>query len=216
MRSLDRAAAHEDIFLMGGVNVTDKQFWRCHTKVERFKGDIDYEVQSAGVLIPRSRESGRVILPYDVEERDGNLLVIGGASVQWQTLIGNGTATAAQALTFYNNGNAYISVGDSATAAADTQTELQAATNRLRKPMDATYPLHTDSTGTAGSKSITFRSTFGTSDANYAWQEWGIFNGAGTGGPPTTGQRMLNRKVESLGTKTSAATWVLTITLSLA
>lgn len=183
----------------------DGLFWHCETKVERFWGDPTLE----------ERESG-LVLPYDTQEVPGNVLVIGGASIQWQTLIGNGTATAAQALTYYNNGNAYISVGDSTTAAADTQTELQAATNRTRKAMDATYPLHTDSTGTVGSKSIVFRSTFATTDANYAWQEWGIFNGAGTGGPPTTGGRMLNRKVESLGTKTSAATWVLTITLSLA
>jgi len=183
----------------------DGVMWRCHTMVEKYEGDPTQEERELGL-----------VQPFEVVEREGNLLVIGGASVQWQTLIGNGTGTAGQALTFYNNANAYISVGDSSTAAADTQTELQAATNRTRKAMDATYPQHTDTTGTAGSKSIVFRSTFATTDANYAWQEWGIFNGAGTGGPPTTGGRMLNRKVESLGTKTSAATWVLTITLSLA
>ncbi len=162
--------------------------WHCKTNLQKFDEE--------GVL-------------FEEIEREGNLLVIGGASVQWQTLIGNGTATAGQALTYFNNGNAYIGVGDSATAAADTQTDLQASTNKLRKAQDATYPLHTDTTGTAGSKSITYKSTYGTSDANFAWQEWGIFNAS-------TGGRMLNRKVESLGTKTSSATWVLTITLSLA
>lgn len=194
----------------------DAQLWRCETKVEKFEGPIFHEVKGEGLLVPRSAANGLEIAPFEVVEKDGNVLTIGGASIQWQTLIGNGTTTAAQALTYYNNANAYISVGDSTTAAADTQTELQAATNRTRKAMDATYPLHTDTTGTAGSKSITFRSTFATGDANYAWQEWGIFNGAGTGGPPTTGGRMLNRKVESLGTKTSAASWTITITLSLA
>lgn len=183
----------------------DGLIWRCDTKVERYWGDPTQEERESGLAVP-----------YDVEEISGNLLVIGGASVQWQTLIGNGVTTQGAATGYFNNANACISVGDSTTAAADTQTELQAATNRLRKAMDATYPLHTDTTGTAGSKSIVFRSTFATTDANYAWQEWGIFNGPGTGGPPTTGARMLNRKVESLGTKTSAATWVLTITLSLA
>lgn len=205
-RSLDRAVAKEDLKLSSLVAAHDGQMWRCHTRVDRFWGDPTMEERDSGLVVP-----------YDVTEVEGNLLVIGGASIQWQTLIGNGTGTAGQALTFYNNANAYISVGDnSGTAAADTQTELQAATNRTRKAMDATYPLHTDTTGTAGSKSITFRSTFATTDANYVWNEWGIFNGAGTGGPPTTGGRMLNRKVEALGTKTSAATWVLTITLSLA
>jgi hypothetical protein len=216
MRKLDAAAAREDVFLNGALTLADKQYWRCHTKVDKYEGDIVYDVRGPGLLIPKSADSGKVIEPYAVVEKEGNLLVIGGASVLWENLIVAGSGTAGAANGLFNNSNARISVGDSSTAAADTQTELQAATNRLRKAMDATYPLHTDSTGTAGSKDIVFRSTFATTDANYAWQEWGIFNGPGTGGPPTTGARMLNRKVESLGTKTSAATWVLTITLSLA
>lgn len=178
--------------------------WGCHTRLDKFYGDPTFE----------ERESGLVV-PYDSLEIAGNVLVIGGASVQWQTLIGNGTTTAAQPLTYFNNAQAAIGVGDSVTAAVDTQTNLQAGTNGFRKALDATYPLHTDTTGTAGSKSIVFRSTFATTDANFAWNEWGIFNNIGTGSPPTGG-RMLNRKQEALGTKTSAASWVLTITLSLA
>lgn len=190
----------------------DVQLWRCHTRLDKFEGDIDFAIPKIGgkAVTP----SGLIVEAFDTVERDGNLLTIGGASIQWQTLIGNGTTTAGQALTFFNNANAAIGVGNSTTAAADTQTNLQGAvagTDRFRVAMDATYPQHTDTTGTAGSKSIAFRSTFGTSSANIAWQEWGIFNSATDG----TG-RMLNRKVESLGTKTSAATWVLTITLSLA
>lgn len=172
-------------------NTHEPVMWRCHTKVERYFG-ADSELRAADPSIA----------PDDIVEVEGNLLVIGGASALWERLIGT-------SVTAFDNTNAYLGVGDSTTAAADTQTDLQAATNKLRKAMDATYPLHTDTTGTAGSKSITYRSTFGTSDANYAWQEWAIFNASAAG-------RMLNRKVESLGTKTSAATWTLTVTLSLA
>jgi hypothetical protein len=93
-------------------------------------------------------------------EGEGNLLLIGGASALWQRFIGTG-------VTAFDNSNAYLGVGDSTTAATDTQTDLQAATNKLRKAMDATYPLHTDSTGTVGSKTITYRSTFATADANW-------------------------------------------------
>jgi hypothetical protein len=199
---------------MSASNVEDRQVWRCHTVLDKYEGDIDYALPKHNGRAVRA--DGSIVEAYDSIEVEGNLLVIGGASIQWQTLIGNGVTTQSAATGYFSNANAHISVGDSTTAAADTQTELQAATNRVRKAMDATYPLHTDTTGTAGSKSITFRSTFATGDANFAWQEWGLFNGPGTGGPPTTGARMLNRKVESLGTKTSAATWVLTITLSLA
>lgn len=177
--------------LLRVMNVHDAVKWHCHTKVEKFWGDPTFE----------ERESG-LVAPFDVDERDGNLLVIGGASALWERLVGT-------SVTAFDNTNAYIGVGDSTTAAADTQTDLVAATNKLRKAMDATYPQHTDSTSVVGAKSIVYRSTFATTDANFAWQEWGIFNAAAAG-------RMLNRKVESLGTKTSAATWTLTLTLSLA
>lgn len=207
MRSLDRTMAREDVHVMGAVAASDVQRWRCHTRVDKYEGDIAFAIPGAS----RAIVGDMIVDPFDSIEREGNLLVIGGASVQWQTLIGNGTTTAGQALTYFNNANAALGVGDSTTAAADTQTDLQAATNKLRRAMDATYPQHTDTTGTAGSKSIVFRSTFATADANWAWQEWGVFNS-----PTAATGRMLNRKVESLGTKTSAATWVLTITLSLA
>lgn len=193
-----RAVLNQTAVVGAGIDAHQPIMWRCITQVDKFDGDPTYE----------DRESGLAV-PHEILTIEGNLLVIGGASVQWQTLIGNGTGTSGQALTYFNNGNSYIGVGDSSTAAADTQTDLQASTNKLRKAMDATYPLHTDTTGTAGSKSIVYRSTFATTDANWAWQEWGLFNGS-------SGGRMLNRKAESLGTKTSAATWVLTITLSLA
>ena len=171
--------------------------WRVHWTVDKYDGDWTPEQIAAG-----DAESAL----YERLEREGNLLLTGGASVLWEALIGNGTGTAGQALTFFNNANARIGVGDSTTAAAVTQTGLQAATNKLLKAMDATFPSHTDSTSTAGAASVTFKSTFGTADANFAWQEWVVDNGT----------RTLNRKVESLGTKTSAATWALTITLSLA
>lgn len=137
---------------------------------------------------------------YELLERVGNLLVYGGVSAIWERLIGTG-------VTAFDGSNAYLGVGDSTTAAAATQTDLQASSNKVRKVMDATYPAHTDGTS-SGNASITFRATFGTSDANFAWQEWALFNASSAG-------RMLNRKVEANGTKVSGTTWVLTVTLSL-
>lgn len=104
------------------------------------------------------------------------------------------------AVTAFNNANSYIGVGDSTTAFSAAHTDLQAATNKLRKAMDATYP-------NGAANVITFRSTFATTDANYAWQEWGVFNAS-------SGGTMLSRKVESLGTKTNTQTWQFTVTLT--
>jgi hypothetical protein len=105
-----------------------------------------------------------------------------------------------EAVTEFNNAGAHLGVGDSTAAFAATQTDLQAATNKLRKAMEATYP-------TRATNVLTFRSLFGTGDANFAWQEWGVFNAASAG-------VMLSRKVESLGTKTSAQSWQLTATIT--
>lgn len=101
----------------------------------------------------------------------------------------------------FNNANAYIGVGDSSTAFAAGQTDLQASTNKLRKGMDASYP-------TVTTNAMTFKATFSTSEANFAWNEWGIFNAA-------SGGTMMQRKVESLGTKTSAMTWTVEFTINL-
>lgn len=50
--------------------------------------------------------------PFETQERRGNMLLIAGASLVWECLIGNGTATSGQALTFLNSSQAYIAVGD--------------------------------------------------------------------------------------------------------
>jgi hypothetical protein len=101
--------------------------------------------------------------------------------------------------TFFDNSNAYLGVGDSTTAFAAAQTDLQAPTNKLRKGMEDTYP-------SVATNVISFKASFGESDANFAWNEWGVFNSSSTG-------TMLSRKVESLGTKASG-TWNLTVTLT--
>lgn len=98
----------------------------------------------------------------------------------------------------YDNTNAYLGVGDSNTAFAGTQTDLQGSGTRVG--MEATYP-------TVSGSAQVYRSLFGTGQANQAWAEWGVFNASASG-------TMLSRKVEDLGTKTSAQSWQLTATLN--
>lgn len=167
--------------------------WRVTTTLDKFDGDWTTEQIAAGEASSAHRERA---------EFHGNLLMIGGASALWQRLIGT-------AVTDFSSSNAYLGVGDSTTAAADTQTDLQAASNKTRKAATAS---HTDSTSSSGAKTITFVATFGTADANHRWREWGTFNASTSG-------RMLNRKVEDLdggSAKTSAQSWQLTITITLA
>lgn len=172
-------------------DVRESGQWKCRVLVEDFEGEWTPDAEPI-----RSVEGA-------------NLLMHGGVSALWQCLMGNGTATAGQALTYFNAANAAIGAGNGTTAAAATQTNLQGA-SKLRKGMDSTYPQHTDGT-TVAAKTITFRSTFGTGEANFDWQEVAIFNSA----TDATG-RMLNRLVQAIGTKTSAVSRVVTVTVDIA
>lgn len=125
-----------------------------------------------------------------------NLLLNEGINELW-TLVGGTGATK------FDNGNAYIGVGDSATAAAAAQTGLQAATNKLYKAMEASYPTY----GT--SQKITFRSSFASGDANFAWNEFTVANGN------SDSAKNLNRLVSAQGTKTSGQVWQVDLEVSL-
>lgn len=127
-----------------------------------------------------------------------NTLVNGGTAIMLDGLIG-------VAITYYTNALAALGVGDSAAAFALGQTNLQGAvvtTDRIRKAMDATFP-------SRAANVMSFRSTFATTEANFVWNEWAVFNAVAD----ATGT-MLNRSVANLGTKTSAAAWQLLATIT--
>lgn len=162
------------------------RFWEAHWRLEKRREDIE-------AFSGPSEEFYAQFAPYEVVEGEGNILVNAGIALMEDLLIGAGG-------TVFSNANAHLGVGDSATAAAAGQTDLQAATNKFRKAMEATYP-------SRASQTLTFRSAFATGDANFAWQEWAIFNAASAG-------TMLNRKVQNFGTKASG-TWTLTVTCTI-
>ena len=126
---------------------------------------------------------------------EGNLALNEGITRVLNLIIGGGG-------TAFNNANSYLGVGDSSTAAAAAQTGLQAATNKLYKAMEATYPQIADQT-------VTFRSVFGSSEGNFAWEEFTVANGN------SDASENLNRKVSSQGTKSSGQIWTLDLQITL-
>lgn len=166
--------------------------WHASWRVEKFRGHV-----------PKGQADQ--FTPYEVVEGEGNMLVIGGVSALWNRLI-TADASIAGAVDPFDT-NAAIGVGDSTTAEAATQTALQASVNKHYEVVDSA-PSHTDSTSSTAALTVTFVATFETGDANFAWNEWGVFNA-------TTPGRMLNRKVVALGTKTSADSWVFTVTITI-
>lgn len=156
--------------------------------------------------------------PYEVVHRHGNLLLLGGADILWKALTSTLGVVGTTGLknTVFNNAQASILVGRSTAAAVNTQTDLQATSNSSQReaaPMEATYPLHTTGDSSTAHRDISFRGLFTTAMANFAWNEWGIGNSTSTT-LPFPG-RLLNRKVEALGTKTASATWTFTVKLTL-
>jgi len=169
----------------------EKANWSCKFKLEKRHGDID------SLKTPTERlaflESTK---PYEVIEGEDNCLLNSGIDEMWDLI--TGAVTGASHI--YDNAAAQIGVGDSSTGAAATQTDLQAAVNKTYKGMEATFP-------TSTTQKVTMKSSFGSSDANYAWEEWVI--------KQSTSAKCLNRKVASLGTKVAGSTWTLEITITL-
>lgn len=147
--------------------------------IKRFASEEDF---AAGKLLNKS-------------EFEGNIMLNTGINAMWTLVTGTGA-------TKFDAGNAILGVGDSSTGELATQTGL-IGTNKLGKGMDGSFPTY----GT--NQYATWEATFGSSDANFAWNEFCVFNGAVNVGVA------LNRKVSAQGTKVSGQVWQLTIQITL-
>ena len=142
------------------------------------------------------RKFHALFTPYEVIEMEGNCLLNTGINEIWDLV----TGVVSGAEHIFDNTAAKIGVGDSTDEEDATETGLQAPTNKCHKAMEGGYP-------TSLTQKATFKASFGSGDANYAWNEWVVqhTNDAGVA---------LNRKVESLGTK-STGTWTLEVDITL-
>jgi len=158
--------------------------WSVKTTVEKWDDEASF---NAGVA------------PAEVDEFEGNLLMNAGITRMLNLLVGAG----GQAL---NAANSRVGVGDSSTAASAGQTDLQAASNKYWRVQEATFP-------SVSGQTVTWKSSFGASEANFAWEEWAI--DAGTTSNSTVVAPMLNRKVQAMGTKANPAVWTLTVSITI-
>jgi hypothetical protein len=169
----------------------DRGNWGCKFKLEKRRGDINaYDT-------PEKRLSFlECVTPYEILEGEDNCLLNSGIDELWDLF----TGVVSGANHIFDNAAAQIGVGDDNTAAAASQTDLQAVANKTYKGMEAGFP-------TSTSQKITMKSSFGSADANYAWHEWVV--------KQSTSAKCINRKVSVMGTKASASTWTLEITVTL-
>jgi len=163
------------------MNPKEKGKFQAKWKIEKYKNEQD-------------KKDGK---PYEVVCWPLNLLLNEGINEIWTILCSAGG-------TKFDNTNAYLGVGDSNTAAAATQTALQAAVNKLYKGMESGFPTY----GT--DQKAVWKSSFASAEANFAWEEFTVANGN------SDASINLNRKVESKGTKLSGTVWDLTLEITLA
>ncbi len=162
--------------------------WLCRFKLSKYHEDI-------ASYRGREDEFHQLFKPYEVIEGEGNCLLNTGINEMWDLVTGVVSGNDH----IYDNTYAQIGVGDSSTGADPTDTDLKAAVNKTYKGMESGYP-------TSTSQKVTFKASFGTDDANYAWNEWVV--------KQSTSAICLNRKVENLGTK-SVGTWTLEVSITL-
>lgn len=175
--------------------------WRPFARIEKFgQGAVDFVREQTGVEEPSGDLLLKYCKPYEVLGVEGNLLTTAGLNVLTNLLIGGG----AQALT---STSCRVGVGDDSTAAAITDNDLSTGANQYYRVMDATYPSQSNGV-------TTFKGTFGTTEANFTWNCWGIDIGTPTvSSSGTVNATLFNRKVASLGAKASG-TWTLTVTIT--
>jgi hypothetical protein len=198
------------------TRMADGLHWHPHALVEKYSADqVAYTARRCGLAEPH----GALLRAWSgapdlgTAEADGNLLVTVGLTLITQLIIGTTTAGS------FKNAQAILGVGNSATAAAVGNTALttDGTANAWYMQCDS------GSNPSQSSGVITAVATFPTGQANFAWNEWMAATttaGTITAGTTLSGlssgtETALNHAVQSLGTKTSAAAWVLTATITL-
>jgi hypothetical protein len=173
--------------------ILEKMFEKPVWKINRWASEAD---KLAGRVY--SREEAMRLFGIDQATMfEGNILLNEGINELWTLVAGTGA-------TKFDNGNAYLGVGDDGTTAEGaTETGLEAVTNKYYVAMDGAFPTY----GT--SQKATWRATFTGALANFSWQEFTVANGS------SNSAKNLNRKKSDQGTKTSGQVWELTLEISL-
>lgn len=190
--------------------------WSPYAHVAKYDVEVVRELTEYLGYEPKAADYARLsIIPNDEAEAHGNLLTTAGLQRITNLIIGAGGQA------FASTATAAVGVGSTATAAGVGNTTLLADGTAENGTVGCRYQA-VDSTPTAVNGVITAVSTFASGFGNFAWQEWcwaaitgGLTAANNLAGVGTTSEQMLNRKVASLGTKVSGASWVFTTTVTL-
>jgi hypothetical protein len=156
-----------------------------------------------GVEGPAPLEAAMALLdPVERYESAKNLLLNNGINAGLLARLVGVTTTA------YDNANARIGVGNSATAPTAAQTGLLGGASTAYKGMNSGFP------PAPSNQQVQFQASFTELEALFVWNEWGILNGAAGGGSTVQLNRALFSPVPNGGAaKPNTQIWVVTATL---
>lgn len=157
--------------------------------------NIDKATHEAKFILRKYKSEAKEELLEETIFED-NAFLNEGIGAIWDAITGLGSPTT------FNESNSYIGVGDGTTAEDASQTGLQGS-NKSYQPVDAGYPSRSGTT-------VTWRATFGGTEANFTWNEFTVANGN------SDTAVNINRKQSNQGTKSSGATWELEVQLTIA
>lgn len=158
------------------------------------------DLSPADFVVPDTIESllDKSEVPIDYIEAAGNLVTTAGANKLWKLGVNQG------ALQAWDATHTRIGVGSGSTAATAADVDLTGPSK---------YWQILDAAGTPSTNALAMTATHPTGQSNFAWAEYGIDSGTASGATVTV--VLFNHAVVSLGTKTSAAAWAFTCTLTL-
>lgn len=182
----------------------DAFHWHAHAHIDKWQPKTFAQIQGdLGLVKPTKAELFALGLEPDLTaDSEGNALLTAGITRMLNLLIAGGGQG-------FDHTHSRIGTGDGSTGVTTADTDLSAvagSTHRWFNMSDGSNPSVTTNV-------LTCVSTFATGDGNYAWNEWGI--DPGTAAANTVTAPLLNRKVATLGTKASGATWAFTVTVTI-
>lgn len=183
---------------------TDTARGTTHWRVDRWDAEQTAWVQRrSGLVAPQGADFARLaVAPYLSTELVGNLITNAGWTRLMNLLTNQGGTQA------YDATHTRIGAGNSNTAEAYTDTDLNASAGSSNRWFQLV-----SGAGSLGTRTLAWSATFGSSDGNFAWNEFGIDQGTSSGNTVTA--PLLNHKAGiAQGTKASGQTWTATATLT--
>lgn len=190
MKSKDFAVGKDVIGIKQKRGIIEKMFEKAVWTIDRYASNADKKAKK----IYSKAKALKLFGAPQFSKVDGNLLVNEGINEIWKLICGTGGAQYSNALA-----NLIVGTGSGAAAATDTEATFTAG---VKKAMEASFPTY----GT--SQKAAWKSSYGSAEANQAWNEFGCLNNATSG-------KLLNRKVSAQGTKVSGQTWDLNLEITL-